>query len=161
FALCLRAGLWHADTDIDPDEVEHPDHPEHGGGATGAAFAPARAHGAATGSAAAPATADADTTSGPRSSNQLPPLVRPLPILVPLGLIASAAFIDLAGDAPTVVTFLGDANVALFIGLLIAFVMVRYSLGGDATENAVSSGLRTTGEILLITGIGGSLGAVI
>ena len=45
--------------------------------------------------------------------------------------------------------------------LLIAFVIGRSTLGSDGTEQALSGGFRTTGEILLITGIGGSLGAVI
>ena len=41
------------------------------------------------------------------------------------------------------------------------FVIGRSTLGSEGTEHALSGGFRTTGEILLITGIGGSLGAVI
>src|SRR5699024_9598937 len=37
----------------------------------------------------------------------------------------------------------------------------RVTLGTDHSGEAMTSGFRTTGEILLITGIGGSLGAVI
>ena len=57
--------------------------------------------------------------------------------------------------------FLGDANIALFIGLLIAFVMVRRGLGADGVGKVLTAGFHTTGEILLVTGVGGSLGAVI
>ncbi len=89
------------------------------------------------------------------------PRVRLLPILVPLVLIAFGAFADLLEFSNGVIAFLGDANIALFIGLVIAFVLARWALGTDSTGEALSSGFRTTGEILLITGIGGSLGAII
>lgn len=92
---------------------------------------------------------------------RLPLPVRLLPILVPLVLIAFGAFAELLGVGNPVVAFLGDATVALFIGLVIGFVMVRASLSGDDTARVMKTGFRTMGEILLITGIGGSLGAVI
>jgi H+/gluconate symporter-like permease len=47
------------------------------------------------------------------------------------------------------------------VGLLIAFLMVRPSLGADGVGKVLTAGFHTTGEILLVTGIGGSLGAVI
>ena len=50
---------------------------------------------------------------------------------------------------------------ARFIGLLGAYALSRIHLGGEPTDDALSTGFRTTGEILLITGIGGSLGEVI
>jgi len=84
-----------------------------------------------------------------------------LPIFVPLVLIATGAFANLAGMENEVVSFLGDANVAMFLGLLIAYVLARRAGGLDRTGEAFSDGLHTAGEILLVTGIGGSLGAVI
>ena len=97
----------------------------------------------------------------PERALRLPLLLRLTPILVPLVLIAFGAFMDLFDASNAVIAFLGDANIALFIGLLIAFVIGRSTLGSEGTEHALSGGFRTTGEILLITGIGGSLGAVI
>ncbi len=174
FALLLRTGLWNARKDVDADEVEHPDHPEHE--AHQQAVLAAAGHGSSSGRPTSGATTGT-TTGGPAPASEaaepasndrarrLPLVVRLLPILVPLVLIASAAFIGLAYDdpdsAPALVRFLGDANAALFIGLLIAFGLARATLGADETDGALSSGFRTTGEILLITGIGGSLGAVI
>src|SRR5699024_8240853 len=35
------------------------------------------------------------------------------------------------------------------------------TIGGETTDNALAKGFDTTGQILLITGVGGSLGAVI
>nr|WP_244632939.1 SLC13 family permease [Aeromicrobium sp. CFBP 8757] len=84
-----------------------------------------------------------------------------LPILVPLLLIAFGAFADLGDFSSPAIAFLGDANIALFIGLVGAYVLSRTTAGRESTDGALSSGFSTTGEILLITGIGGSLGEVI
>ena len=53
------------------------------------------------------------------------------------------------------------ARGALFIGLLGAYSLSRASAGSGRTNEAMEDGFHTTGEILLITGVGGSLGAVI
>lgn len=92
---------------------------------------------------------------------QLPLVVLMLPILVPLLLIAFGAFAELGGWSTTFIAFLGDANMALFIGLLGAYALSRSSAGAERTNEAMEDGFHTTGEILLITGVGGSLGAVI
>ena len=92
---------------------------------------------------------------------QLPLVVLMLPILVPLLLIAFGAFAELGGWSTTFIAFLGDANMALFIGLLGAYALSRSSAGPERTNEAMEDGFHTTGEILLITGVGGSLGAVI
>ncbi|RBY81930.1 GntP family permease [Blastococcus sp. TF02A-26] len=104
-----------------------------------------------------------ESEDAPRAERaaRLPLGVRLLPILVPLVLIATGAILDVAEVSNPVVTFLGDANIALFVGLLIAFAMVRPSLGADGVGDVLTRGFRTTGEILLVTGVGGSLGAVI
>ena len=49
----------------------------------------------------------------------------------------------------------------MFLGLVGAYVMARRYVGTARTATAFSEGLQTTGEILLVTGVGGSLGAVI
>lgn len=92
---------------------------------------------------------------------QLPLVVLMLPILVPLLLIAFGAFAELGGWSTSFIAFLGDANMALFIGLLGAYALSRSSAGPERTNEAMEDGFHTTGEILLITGVGGSLGAVI
>lgn len=91
-----------------------------------------------------------------------PPLfVCLLPILVPLVMIAFGAFAELLGFSTDFIAFLGDPNLALFVGLLGAYLLCRRTLGADGTGRAMNEGFHTTGQILLITGIGGSLGAVI
>ncbi|GAA1487352.1 GntP family permease [Brachybacterium sacelli] len=97
-----------------------------------------------------------------RERTTTPPLlVCLLPILVPLVMIGGGAFAKLFGFSHDVIAFIGDANVALFVGLLGAYLLCRRALGSEGTNRALGEGFHTTGEILLITGIGGSLGAVI
>lgn len=119
--------------------------------------------GSSHGAASAGGHASGDASAGAESSKaeKLPLLVLFLPILVPLLLIGFGAFAGLFGFANPVIEFFGDANIALFIGLLGAYILSRSTNGNDSTSDAMSSGFSTTGEILLITGVGGSLGAVI
>ena len=84
-----------------------------------------------------------------------------LPILVPLILIAFGAFAELLDFSTSFIAFLGNANLALFVGLVGAYLMFRATAGINRTRDTMAEGFHTTGEILLITGVGGSLGAVI
>ena len=111
---------------------------------------------------------DMDGEIDSEEAKKLPPLfVSLLPILVPLVLIAVGAILGAiipAAERNIVVKTMADksfANLALFIGLLGAYLLSRFTVGRDASDKAVERGLNTTGQILLITGIGGSLGAVI
>jgi H+/gluconate symporter-like permease len=83
------------------------------------------------------------------------------PILVPLLMIGFGAFANLAGVESDLIDFIGNANLALFVGLLGAYLLARRTIGEARTAVALAEGFRTSGEILLITGVGGSLGAVI
>lgn len=95
------------------------------------------------------------------SDSTLPLLVLLLPILVPLVMIAFGAFADLLEFSNSFIAFLGNANFALFVGLVGAYLLCRGTSGRQQTAEAMDDGFHTTGEILLITGVGGSLGAVI
>jgi gluconate:H+ symporter, GntP family len=88
-------------------------------------------------------------------------LVSVAPIIVPLLMIAFGAFAKLAGVSNDFIAFIGNANLALFVGLLGVYLLARRLIGAERTGVALSEGFRTSGEILLITGVGGSLGAVI
>jgi H+/gluconate symporter-like permease len=106
-------------------------------------------------------TADEDESARAYVDEGLPLGVLLLPILVPLVLIALGAFAELLGFSTPLIRFFGDANIALFIGLLGAYALARRKVGAERTDVALSSGFKTTGAILLVTGIGGSLGQVI
>jgi gluconate:H+ symporter, GntP family len=141
FGLMVRTGYWNPARDEDPDEgLDVSDEAE------------------------AVETGVVGTGPGEKGSKadvNVPLAMSLLPILVPLLLIAFGAFAELLGFSNPLIAFLGDANIALFVGLLGAYVIARAATGHERTQEALSTGFHTTGEILLITGIGGSLGAVI
>lgn len=129
--LLLGGRFWKPETDEDLDE----------------AMAEQEAH----------ETAALDT----KEDRPLPLIVLLLPILVPLLMIAFGAFADLFDFSNSFIEFLGNANIALFVGLLGAYLLSRARAGLERTRDTMTEGFHTTGEILLITGVGGSLGAVI
>jgi gluconate:H+ symporter, GntP family len=97
-----------------------------------------------------------------QTAHHSPPLyVSLLPILVALLLIAFGAIAEAVGLKSPVVAFLGDPVFALFLGLLGAYLLAWRTLSNEHVEDAMHKGFNATGQILLITGIGGSLGAVI
>ena len=169
--LLLRGRLWKPESDEDVDEAmaEQEAHEmavarAEAGGARAEAGARDGEGGAAGGEAgaahaAAPA-ADADQGAAD-AARSLPLGVLLLPILVPLLMIAFGAFAELFEFSNSFIAFLGNANLALFVGLLGAYVIFRATAGLESTRETMDEGFHTTGEILLITGVGGSLGAVI
>jgi H+/gluconate symporter-like permease len=99
---------------------------------------------------------------GRQATQRTPPLyISLLPILVALLLIAFGAVAEAAGLEAPVIAFLGDPVFALFLGLLGAYLLAWRVMGNEHVEEAMHQGFNATGQILLITGIGGSLGAVI
>ena len=62
-------------------------------------------------------------------------------------MIAFGAFAELLDFSNDVIAFIGDANVALFLGLVGAYVMARRFIGTTQTNDAFADGLHTTGEI--------------
>jgi gluconate:H+ symporter, GntP family len=104
----------------------------------------------------------AETEQEQQQTENTPPLyVSLLPILVALLLIAFGAIAEAAGLKSPVVTFFGDPVFALFVGLLGAYLLVWRTLPDERVGEAMNEGFDATGQILLITGLGGSLGAVI
>ena len=145
FGLMVRTRYWNPDKDEDPEE--------------GLDVADEDGVGERASEAGVVGTGPGEQHS--HADVNVPLATSMLPIIVPLLLIAFGAFAELLGFSNDVIAFFGDANVALFIGLLGAYVIARSASGQERTQEALSTGFHTTGEILLITGIGGSLGAVI
>lgn len=83
------------------------------------------------------------------------------PMLVSLLLIATGAILEMAGTTHPAIVFLSAPVVALLIGLLGTSYVARYTIGGERVEKAVVDGFRESGQILILTGAGGSLAAVI
>lgn len=83
------------------------------------------------------------------------------PLLVSLLLIATGAILDVAGIHTPVVTFLSQPVVALLIGLIGTSFIGRYAFGAQHVERAIATGFKESGQILILTGVGGSLAATI
>jgi gluconate:H+ symporter, GntP family len=167
--LLLRGRLWKPETDEDVDEamIEQEAHELAVARAeAGAVGGEARTVGGEAGAAGAeagpsPAVAHHAHMGAPDAARSLPLGVLLLPILVPLLMIAFGAFAELFEFSNSFIAFLGNANFALFVGLLGAYLIFRATAGLESTRETMDEGFHTTGEILLITGVGGSLGAVI
>jgi gluconate:H+ symporter, GntP family len=163
--LLLRGRLWKPESDEDVDEAmaEQEAHEMAVAGAeAGVARSKAGAGGREGGDGEASAGDGVEVSAGDGDASRSLPLgVLLLPILVPLLMIAFGAFAELLNFSNSFIAFLGNANLALFVGLLGAYLIFRATAGLERTRETMDEGFHTTGEILLITGVGGSLGAVI
>lgn len=83
------------------------------------------------------------------------------PMLLALVLIAAGAILEMAGVSNPVVQLLSSPVIALLIGLLGTSVVARCTIGRPRVEQAVVNGFRESGQILILTGAGGSLAAVV
>lgn len=93
--------------------------------------------------------------AGPRLSVCFAPLV------VALLMIAGGAVAQAANRENAVVSFFSDPVVALLIGLIGTLVVTRLSLGRSGVDKAVANGFKESGQILILTAVGGSLAAVV
>jgi gluconate:H+ symporter, GntP family len=162
--LLLRGRLWKPESDEDVDEAMAEQEAHELALARAEAVAvggEASAAGGEAGTSRAEAPAAGADSGAPDAARSLPLGVLLLPILVPLLMIAFGAFAELFDFSNSFIEFLGNANLALFVGLLGAYLIFRTTAGLERTRETMDEGFHTTGEILLITGVGGSLGAVI
>jgi H+/gluconate symporter-like permease len=161
YSRVLRYGLWNEAK----DEAHFEDMPEE----TLAASEEVREEGPAVTTPEGDPSVSEDAKKGTPAATEerqiaqrTPPLyVSLLPILVALLLIAFGAIAEAIGLEAPVIAFLGDPVFALFLGLLGAYLLGWRTIGNEQSEEAMHKGFNATGQILLITGIGGSLGAVI
>lgn len=84
------------------------------------------------------------------------PIVTPL-ILILMGTVWGAA----SEEVPVVVAVLGDKTVALLLGTLVAYLVAASNMSRDEMEASANTAIESAGIVLLITGAGGSFGAVI
>jgi H+/gluconate symporter-like permease len=165
--LLLGGRLWKPESDEDVDEAMAEEEAHElavegaEAGATGSEAGAADTERGATDVGGTDTKARAPHMGGTDAARSLPLVVLLLPILVPLLMIAFGAFAELLDFSNSFIAFLGNANLALFVGLLGAYLIFRATAGLERTRETMHEGFHTTGEILLITGVGGSLGAVI
>jgi H+/gluconate symporter-like permease len=96
-----------------------------------------------------------------RTEKQTPLIVLFAPMLLSLILIATGAILDAAEIANPIVKFVSSPVIALLIGLIGTSFVGRYTLGAQQIEKAIATGFKESGQILILTGVGGSLAATI
>jgi H+/gluconate symporter-like permease len=84
-----------------------------------------------------------------------------VPLIGALVLIGAGAVFDVAGIENPVVTFVADPVIALLAGLIGTSLVTRYAVGRKRVEQSIANGFRESGQILILTGVGGSLAATI
>lgn len=105
---------------------------------------------------------DAGPAQGSASVATRAPLrISLLPIVVAVLLVAAGVVADMVGAGEGVVGFLGNPVIAIFIALVLAYLLAWKSLGRQQADDAIGTGFRESGIVLIITGAGGSLAAVI
>jgi H+/gluconate symporter-like permease len=92
---------------------------------------------------------------------QTPLIVLFAPMLVSLVLIATGAILDAADIHNPIVKFISSPVIALLIGLIGTSFVGRYALGAEPIQHAIATGFKESGQILILTGVGGSLAATI
>jgi H+/gluconate symporter-like permease len=103
----------------------------------------------------------ATTTAPARTRPKTPLLVLFAPLLTSLVLIATGAILDAADIHNPIVTFVSSPVIALLIGLVGTSFVGRYALGAEPIQHAIATGFKESGQILILTGVGGSLAATI
>ncbi|MGO2034938.1 MAG: GntP family permease [Brevibacterium sp.] len=165
-SFLFRRGWWKEER----DEQQHMDEADEITAATESSSqtTAAASHSSSAAKNAGSAESSTDTggtvmtkTSSTASTRQPPLWLLFGPLLLSLFFIAGGAVADIAGFTPGWVLFFGEPIIALLIGLLGTMIVAHFCIGREGIEDAVTSGFRESGQILLLTGVGGSLAAVV
>ncbi|MDO4258206.1 MAG: SLC13 family permease [Actinomycetaceae bacterium] len=98
----------------------------------------------------------------PGEDKDPPFLLALLPIITPLILILSGTIVGaMVEEVPVWLAFIGNKTVALLIGALVAYLVAAPTLSRNEMEESANTAIQSAGIVLLITGAGGSLGAII
>lgn len=105
-------------------------------------------------------TPAADTAGTDNPSGELGIFLIALPIVLILLGTVMAMFLPKGSGALAFFEFIGNKNIALLIGVIVAMIMLKKYFKRPVEEIIAEAG-KAAGMIFLITGAGGSLGAII
>jgi H+/gluconate symporter-like permease len=113
--------------------------------------------------AGAPVTVAVDVAADPAVEERrpVPLIVLFAPLLGALLLIGAGAITEIAEYQNPVVDFLSEPVIALLLGMVGTSLVGRYTAGRKRIERAIGAGFRESGQILILTAVGGSLAATI
>ncbi|HET7415977.1 MAG TPA: SLC13 family permease [Arthrobacter sp.] len=116
------------------------------------------------GSSTTPATGHGGTSGmePEQVNNHYPPLrISLLPVLIALVLVSFGVIAKIAGFESGFISFIGNPVIAIFAALVSAYLLAWGYLSKERADAAIGNGFRESGIVLIITGVGGSLAAVI
>jgi H+/gluconate symporter-like permease len=160
----FRRGFWNEAKDEDHTFVEEEDREgeeeEYDGGAEpSASTAPGGYNPGSDGSAARPAGAAVAVAEHERK--QAPLILLFAPLLTSLLLIGTGAILQILKIDLPWLQLLGEPVIALLIGLIGTCLVTRSAIGQKRVEQAITVGFKESGQILILTGVGGSLAATV
>ena len=111
------------------------------------------------------AQAEVDCSSIEDTKDMPGTLASLIPLLVPIVLIifntTCSMLLPKGSTILAITSFIGDSNVALAIGALLAICTLGKRLGGKAVRKITETSLKDAGPIVFITAAGGALGQVL
>ncbi|WP_104141160.1 GntP family permease [Arthrobacter sp. ZGTC131] len=160
----FRRGFWNEAKDEDHTFVEEEDREGEEEGYDGGT--PASASTAPGGHN--PGAAPSDTQPGrgavavaERERKQAPLILLFAPLLTSLLLIGAGAILQILKIDLPWLQLLGEPVIALLIGLIGTCLVTRSAIGQKRVEDAITVGFKESGQILILTGVGGSLAATV
>jgi len=153
-SFLFRKGWW--DPAKDEGSIDQPVPAETDGGSAG----PSRPQETAA-AAGAVAVEVAAEPAAVQERRHIPLIVLFAPLLGALLLIAVGAVTEIVEVANPVVDFVSEPVIALLAGMVGTSLVGRYAAGRARIERAIATGFRESGQILILTAVGGSLAATI
>lgn len=85
-----------------------------------------------------------------------------LPVVLPVILILIGTVVGaVMEETPGWIAFISNKSIALLIGALVAYLVSSKNMNREERESSVTEALKSCGIVLMITGAGGSFGAII
>ena len=163
----FRRGFWNEARDEDHTFVEEEDREgeeEYDGGTRQpAAGQPAAGVSGGSGQGTAPGAqpGGGTVTVAERERKQAPLILLFAPLLTSLLLIGAGAIMEILDIEMPWLQLLGEPVIALLIGLIGTCLVTRAAIGQERVEQAITVGFKESGQILILTGVGGSLAATV
>ena len=159
----FRRGFWNEAKDEDHTFVEEEDREgeeEYDGGTRQSPGGQSGGSGPGVGASGAqpgPGT----VTVAERERKQAPLILLFAPLLTSLLLIGAGAILQILKIDLPWLQLLGEPVIALLIGLIGTCLVTRSAIGQKRVEQAITVGFKESGQILILTGVGGSLAATV
>ncbi|NWL11560.1 GntP family permease [Paenarthrobacter nitroguajacolicus] len=156
----FRRGFWNEAKDEDHTFVAEEDSEGEEPADNGLASTPTtNSERGTTASSAQPAGASVAVVE--RERKEAPLLLLFAPLLTSLLLIGAGAILEIFEIQLPWLQLLGEPVIALLIGLIGTCLVTRAAIGQKKVEEAIAVGFKESGQILILTGVGGSLAATV